>query len=77
MSSIAIVWLRRDLRLHHNPALQYAVNNFDQVVALFHLDEQDERPLGQASKLWLYHSLVSLQKSLAAKNISLVAECGK
>lgn len=73
MSSIAIVWLRRDLRLHHNPALQYAVNNFDQVVALFHLDEQDERPLGQASKLWLYHSLVSLQKSLAAKNISLVA----
>ena len=39
MPSIAIVWFRRDLRLHDHPALTAAVEAADAVVPLFVFDE--------------------------------------
>jgi deoxyribodipyrimidine photo-lyase len=40
MASTAIVWLRRDLRLHDHPALFEAAREHDRVVALFVLDDR-------------------------------------
>ena len=39
MGSTAIVWFRRDLRLHDHPALDAAVREFDRVVCAFVLDD--------------------------------------
>ena len=40
MGSTAIVWLRRDLRVHDHPALWQAAGEHDHVVPLFVLDER-------------------------------------
>src|SRR5689334_5943251 len=40
MASTAIVWLRRDLRLHDHPALERAVAEHDRVVPVFVLDDR-------------------------------------
>ncbi len=38
MPRTAVVWFRRDLRLHDHPALHHAVEEFDRVVALYVVD---------------------------------------
>lgn len=38
MPRTAIVWFRRDLRLHDHPALQRAIEDFDRVVPLYVID---------------------------------------
>ncbi|WP_395167243.1 cryptochrome/photolyase family protein [Francisella salimarina] len=58
---IAIHWFRQDLRLADNPALHQA-SQADETITIFILDENQE--IGGASKLWLHHSLNSLNKSL-------------
>jgi deoxyribodipyrimidine photo-lyase len=40
MPSTAIVWLRRDLRVHDHPALWTAVREFDRVLPLFVFDDR-------------------------------------
>lgn len=40
MGSTALVWLRRDLRLHDHPALRRATEEFDRVVPVFVLDDR-------------------------------------
>jgi deoxyribodipyrimidine photo-lyase len=37
-TSIALVWIRRDLRLHDHPALSIALAEHDHVVPVFILD---------------------------------------
>src|SRR5215211_2286863 len=39
MTTTAIVWYRRDLRVHDHPALRAALDGFDQVVPAFVLDD--------------------------------------
>ena len=39
MATTAIVWLRRDLRVHDHPALHAAVGGYDRVVPVFVLDD--------------------------------------
>ncbi len=39
MASTAILWYRRDLRLHDHPALRRALDEFDRVVPVFVLDD--------------------------------------
>ena len=39
MPSTAVVWFRRDLRLHDHPALHHAVESFDRVVPLYVVDD--------------------------------------
>ncbi len=58
----ALVWLRRDLRLHDNPALAQAIaDGFDPIPVFVHAPEE-ERPWspGEASMAWLHHSLLAL-----------------
>lgn len=61
-----IVWFRQDLRLGDNPTLRAAVATDAPLIPVFILD--DDTPgdwaWGGASRWWLHHSLVSLDKSL-------------
>ncbi len=40
MSRTAIVWFRRDLRLHDHPALTTATREYERVVPVFVLDDR-------------------------------------
>src|SRR3954453_20050222 len=40
MASTAIVWFRRDLRVHDHPALRDAAGEFDHVLPVFVLDDR-------------------------------------
>ncbi len=60
----SIVWLRKDLRLADNPALDHAASK-GAVLPVYILDESAEaRAIGGASRWWLHHSLAALAKSL-------------
>ena len=61
----SIHWFRNDLRLADNPALSAASGN--DVLPIFILDPKDSENMGQASKLWLHHSLNKLNESLDGK----------
>jgi deoxyribodipyrimidine photo-lyase len=63
-----LVWLRQDLRISDNPAL-FAAAEAGTILPVFILDEKTagEFKLGGASKLWLHHSLQSLNKSFGGK----------
>ena len=65
---ITIHWFRQDLRLHDNLSL-YSASEEGDVIPIFILDNVSTQKyqLGRASKWWLYHSLLSLQKSLGDK----------
>jgi deoxyribodipyrimidine photo-lyase len=61
----AVLWLRRDLRLADNPALQEIITAGRTPIPIYIPDEPDpDWPLGEASGWWLHHSLLAMQKSL-------------
>lgn len=66
MSSTALVWLRRDLRLSDQPALTHACQHHDEVIPVYIWDPEGEGewPLGAASRWWLHHSLQALNDAL-------------
>ncbi len=64
MPGPSIVWFRRDLRLHDNPAFQAAYKRNGAIIPVYIWDDVEERATGAASRWWLYHSLTSLQKDL-------------
>ena len=74
--SIGIVWLRRELRLDDNPALSQAVNECDQVIVLYILDDSGPFALGAASKWWLHHSLTDLKRAIEARGGQLTLRRG-
>ncbi len=61
-SAPAIVWLRQDLRLADNPALQAACRRGGPVVPVFIWAPEEEGawPPGSASRWWLHQSLARL-----------------
>lgn len=65
---ISIVWFRRDLRISDNPAIVEA-SNLGKILPIYILDDCAPNPfkIGGASKIWLHHSLDSLNKSLDGK----------
>ena len=78
MTSTAIVWFRRDLRLADNPALNHARRTHDRVVPVFVWDpdaEGDWAP-GAASRWWLHHSLEHLQQRLQQRDSRLIIAHG-
>lgn len=62
---INLVWFRQDLRLNDNPALFEAAKN-SPILPIYILDDCAEKGfrLGASTKLWLHHSLESLNASL-------------
>lgn len=78
MSTTALLWLRRDLRLTDHPALQAALASHAQVVPVFIADFDAEAPwvIGAASRWWLHHSLAALQSQLARRGSPLILRRG-
>jgi deoxyribodipyrimidine photo-lyase len=74
----SVVWLRDDLRLADNPALDQAVRRGAPVVIVYLLDEVSRgiRPLGGATKWWLHHSLTALRADIESLGGSLVLRRG-
>lgn len=62
----ALVWFRQDLRLVDNPAFYHAYRSHERVIPFFIDDPhpQSINRLGEASRVWLHHSLASLAESL-------------
>ena len=71
----SILWFRRDLRLHDNPALLAAASN-GPVTALFVLDDTLRKPSGLPRLAFLYRSLRALDDDLRAHGGALVIRHG-
>ncbi|MDW3095367.1 MAG: deoxyribodipyrimidine photo-lyase [Gammaproteobacteria bacterium] len=67
-TNIIIHWFRQDLRIADNPSLFEAAEQ-GVVLPIYILDEKNsaEHNMGDASRWWLHHSLIALNKSLNGK----------
>ncbi|MFM8751689.1 MAG: cryptochrome/photolyase family protein [Actinomycetota bacterium] len=65
MSKRAIFWFRRDLRLADNPALLAALDEADEVIPLFIMDDEIADRAGDHRRAYLAASLKSLNESLS------------
>ena len=70
----ALLWFRRNLRLSDNAALLAAAEAGDPIIPVYVVDELDA---GGASRWWLHHSLLSLDKELRKLGSSLLLLSGK
>lgn len=73
----ALVWFRRDLRIHDHPALTAAVSS-GPAVGLFVLDPRllSARTVGERRIRFLLESLAELQRSLSERGIPLLVREG-
>ena len=67
------MWLRQDLRLRDNPALQAAARRRGPIVAVYILCDAEERefPPGGAARWWLHRSLSALGAELRSRGSRL------
>ena len=77
-STTAIWWVRRDLRLHDNQALDFARSQFEQIIPTFILDPKllASRWAGEARTAFLFGGLRALDAALRARGSSLVVRAG-
>ena len=77
--SSAIVWFRRDLRLHDNPALRAALDRADRVVPFFCLDDRllHGRHASGSRTQFMLECLADLDSSLRDRGSGLVIRHGK
>ena len=71
MTKNAIFWIREDFRIEHNPALSYASQNHDNVIAIFIYNKTDFDKKREAQKWWLYKSLEEFKAELSKYKINL------
>ena len=71
-----IVWLRNDLRVEDNPALQAARETSAPLIPVYILDDDAPRAPRGASRWWLHHSLAALGGQFAALGAPLVLRRG-
>ena len=78
MTRPTIIWLRDDLRLADNPALQAAVTRGGPVVPVYILDDAaaGDWPIGAAARWWQGQSLALLDRSLEARGARLITRQG-
>jgi deoxyribodipyrimidine photo-lyase len=78
VNSAAIVWLRRDLRLADNPALDAATRSGGRIIPVYIHAPAEEHPWepGAASRWWLHQSLRALQTALREHGSRLVLRRG-
>lgn len=75
-SSIALVWLRNDLRIEDNPALFHARETGARVCPVYILDDDAPHAPGGAARWWLDHSLTSLGEDLEKAGTQLILRRG-
>ena len=71
MSSTGIFWIREDFRIENNPALSFATQNHDNVIALYIYNNNDFDDQREAQKWWVFKSLETLKKELSDYKINL------
>ncbi len=71
MSSTGIFWIREDFRIENNPALSFATQNHDNVIALYIYNNNDFDNKREAQKWWVSKSLETLKKELSDYKINL------
>ena len=71
MSSTGIFWIREDFRIENNPALSFATQNHDNVIALYIYNNNDFDNKREAQKWWVCKSLETLKKELSVYKINL------
>ncbi|MEJ5018393.1 deoxyribodipyrimidine photo-lyase [Ochrobactrum vermis] len=77
MKHHALVWLRNDLRINDNPALDAAVETGGNIVAVYiHETIAEIRVPGGAAQWWLDQSLEAIRRQLADRGIELLIETG-
>ena len=76
--SIALVWLRRDLRLTDHPALHRAAAEHGHIIPVYiHAPHEEARwEPGAASRWWLHHSLAVLDRALRRQGSRLIIRRG-
>ncbi len=74
--TLIIVWLRRDLRIHDNPALSEAVKSGAAVLPVYIYDDNAAFAPGAAARWWLHHCLKSLSDDLNAIGGKLILRRG-
>lgn len=74
-----IWWIRRDIRLQNNTALNAALEYSEQVIPLFILDERlfASNTIGKKRKQFLIHALQDLDRNLRKYNSYLIIRKGK
>jgi deoxyribodipyrimidine photo-lyase len=78
MAEPSILWLRRDLRVSDQAAL-VAACSAGPVVPVYILDDETprHRAMGGASRWWLHHSLMSMDRALRERGSRLILRRGK
>ncbi|MEO0399148.1 MAG: deoxyribodipyrimidine photo-lyase [Pseudomonadota bacterium] len=76
MTTSALLWFRRDLRLADNPALRAAIDAANTVTPVYVLDDDGPFAHGGAAKWWLHHSLKALDADLRKRGSQLVIRRG-
>ncbi|MBU4433591.1 MAG: DNA photolyase family protein, partial [Alphaproteobacteria bacterium] len=72
-----LLWLRKDLRLADNPALNAAIATGRPVIPLYILDATPGvRPMGAASLWWLDKSLAALARDIEGRGGRLILRSG-
>ena len=71
MTKNAITWIREDFRIEHNPALAYATQNHENVIALYIYNKADFDNKREAQKWWLSKSLEVFKSELLKYKINL------
>ena len=71
MKSTGIFWIREDFRIDNNPALSFATNNHENVVALYVYNNNEFDNKREAQKWWLFKSLESIKTELSKFKINL------
>ena len=71
MTKNAITWIREDFRIEHNPALAYATQNHENVIALYIYNKADFDNKREAQKWWLSKSLEVFKSELQKYKINL------
>ena len=71
MTKKAITWIREDFRVENNPALSYATQNHESVLALYIYNKSDFDAKREAQKWWLSKSLEIFKSELSKLKINL------
>ena len=71
MTKNGIAWIREDFRIEHNPALSFASQNHENVLALYIYNKNEFDNKREAQKWWLYKSLEKFKLELSKYKINL------